>query len=56
VVYYVDSLRSGYYAYGFYQKACEKGRVQCKKKVVKAGESYFHKKPRPQKFHHSGER
>jgi hypothetical protein len=50
VVYYVDSLRSGYYAYGFYQKACEKGTVQCRKKVVKAGESYFIKSQDPKNF------
>jgi len=33
VIYYVDSLRSGYYAYGFYQKPCEEGMVQLQKTV-----------------------
>jgi hypothetical protein len=33
VIYYVDSLRSGYYAYGFYQKPCEEGMVLFQKTV-----------------------
>ncbi len=33
VIYYVDSLRSGYYAYGFYQKPCEEGMVQFQRTV-----------------------
>jgi hypothetical protein len=33
VIYYVDSLRSGYYAYGFYQKPCEEGMAQFQKTV-----------------------
>jgi hypothetical protein len=50
VVYYVDSLRSGYYAYGFYQKACEKGTVQCKKKWLKQGKVIFINSHDPKNF------
>jgi hypothetical protein len=50
VVYYVDSLRSGYYAYGFYQKACEKGTVQCEQKWLKQGKVIFIKSQDPKNF------